>query len=70
MLRLISVFAVAVLLVIGFIHISNQTQANVVILSPNAPCELFRSESDRYNTWRNVWEFERSHASDVQIILD
>ena len=70
MLRLISVFAVAVLLVIGFIHINNQTKANVVILSPNAPCELFRNESDMYNTCRNVWEFERSHASDVQIILD
>ena len=70
MLRLISVFAIAVLLVIGFTHMNNQTKANVVILSPDAPCELFRNEADMYNTCRNVWEFERSHASDVQIILD
>ena len=70
MLRLISVFAVAVLLVIGFTHMKNQTKANVVILSPDAPCELFRNEADMYKTCRNVWEFERSHASDVQIILD
>ena len=70
MLRLISVFAIVILLVIGFTHMNNQTQANVVILSPDAPCELFRNEEKMYETCRNVWEFERSHSSDVQIVLD
>ena len=70
MVRLISVFAIAVLLAIGFIHINNQTQDNFVIQDPNEPCKLFRNETHMYETCRNVWEFERSHASDVQIILD
>ncbi len=70
MLRLISVFAIATLLVIGFARTKNQTQANVVLLSPDAPCELFRNEAEMYETCRKVWEFERSHSSDVQIVLD
>ena len=70
MLRLISVASIAALLVIGFTYLNNQTQANVVIQNPNAPCEPFRNETEMYETCRNVWEFERSHSNDVQIILD
>ena len=70
MLRLISVLSISYLLVIGFTYVKNQTKSNVVILSPDTPCELFRNETEMYETCRNVWEFERSHSNDVQIILD
>ncbi len=70
MLRLISVFALLSLLIIGYIYSTRTTEANVIILSPDRPCELFRDDNSMYKTCREVWAFERSHANDVQISLD
>ena len=70
MLRLLSVFALLSVLVIGYVYSTSSTEANVVIMSPDRPCESFRGEEEMYKTCRSVWAFERRHASDVQIILD
>ena len=70
MIRLLSVFVFLSLLVTGYVYSTRSTEANVVILSPDRPCELFRDEPKMYETCREVWEFERRHSSDVQIILD
>ena len=73
MSKLIYVFAIATILVFAFGSSTHQPENNVetiTILSPDKPCESFRNEKEMYETCRNVWEFERRHAADVQIILD
>jgi len=69
MIRFLSVFAFLSLLITGYIYSTRSTEANVVILSPDRPCELFRDEPSMYKTCRQVWEFERTHPG-VQISLD
>ena len=69
MLRLISVIALLSLLVIGYVQTLNKADTNVVLLSPDAPCESFRNDMKMYETCEKVWEFERTHAG-VQIVLD
>ena len=69
MIRFLSVFAFLSLLITGYIYSTRSTEANVVILSPDRPCELFRDEPSMYKTCRKVWEFERTHPG-VQISLD
>ena len=69
MLRLMSVIALLSLLVTGYVYTSNNTGVNVVLLSPDAPCESFRNDMEMYETCEKVWEFERTHAG-VQIVLD
>ena len=70
MIRLLSVFVFLSLLITGYIYSTRNTEANVVILSPDRPCELFRDDKEMYETCRKVWEFERRHSTDVQISLD
>ena len=70
MIRLLSVFVFLSLLVTGYIYSTRSTEANGVILSPGRPCELFRDDKEMYETCRKVWEFERRHSSEVQIIID
>lgn len=69
MLRLMSVIALLSLLVTGYVYTSNKTEANVVLLSPDAPCEPLRNDMEMYETCEKVWEFERTHAG-VQIVID
>ena len=69
MLRLMSVIALLSLLVTGYVYTSNKTEANVVLLSPDAPCESFRNDMEMYETCEKVWEFDRTHAG-VQIVID
>jgi len=69
MIRLLSVFVFLSLLVVGYVYSTRSTEANVVILSPDRPCELFRDEAEMYKTYRQAWEFDRTHP-DMQIILD
>ena len=70
MIRLLSVFVFLSLLVAGYVYSTSSTEANVVILSPDRPCELFRDEPNMYETCREVWAFERRHSNDMQISLD
>ena len=70
MIRLLSVFVFLSLLITGYVYSTRSTEANVVILSPDRPCELFREEAEMYETCREVWAFERRHSTDVQISLD
>ena len=70
MIRLLSVFIFLTLLVTGYFYSTRSTEANVVILSPERPCEGFRDDKEMYEICRKVWEFERRHSSDVQISLD
>lgn len=69
MLRLISIIALLSLLVIGYVQTSIKKDTNVVLLSPDAPCESFRNDMKMYKTCEKVWEFERTHAG-VQIVID
>ena len=73
MSKLIYVFSIAAILIFAFGSSTHRTETNVetvTILSPDKPCESFRNEKEMYKTCRTVWDFERRHAADVQIILD
>ena len=70
MIRMLSVFVFLSLLVAGYVYSTRSTEANVVILSPDRPCELFRDEAEMYKTCREVWAFERANHDVVQISLD
>ncbi len=70
MIRLLSVFVFLSLLITGYVYSTRSTEANVVILSPDRPCELFRDEPKMYETCREVWAFERANHDVVQISLD
>ncbi len=70
MIRFLSVFVFLSLLVAGYVYSTRSTEANVVILSPDRPCELFRDEPKMYETCREVWAFERENHDVVQISLD
>ena len=70
MIRLLSVFVFLSLLVAGYVYSTRSTEANVVILSPDRPCELFLDEPKMYKTCREVWAFERENHDVVQISLD
>ena len=70
MIRLLSVFVFLSLLVAGYVYSTRSIEDNVVILSPDRPCELFRDEPEMYKTCREVWAFERDNHDVVQISLD
>ena len=70
MIRFLSVFVFLTLIITGYVYSTRSTANNVVILSPDRPCELFRDEPEMYKTCREVWAFERTHHGVVQIVLD
>ena len=70
MIRLLSVFVFLSLIITGYVYSTHSTASNVVILSPDRPCELFRDEPEMYKTCREVWAFERANHDVVQISLD
>ncbi len=70
MYRILSVVLFLSLLVIGYVYSTRSNASNVVILSPDRPCELFRDEPEMFKTCREVWAFERTHHGVVQIMLD
>ncbi len=70
MYRILSVTLFLSLLVVGYIYSTRSAANNVVILSPDRPCELFLDEPKMYETCREVWAFERANHDVVQISLD
>ena len=70
MYRILSVTLFLSLLVVGYVYSTRSTANNVVILSPDRPCELFLDEPKMYETCREVWAFERANHDVVQISLD
>ena len=69
MIRLISVFALLSLLITGYVYSTRDTEANVITLSPDEPCEMMKYDAELYETCQLVIEFERANA-DVQIDID
>ena len=69
MIRLISVFVLLSLLITGYVYATRSTEANIIILSPDQPCEFLLDDKEKYNTCLKIMEFSKTH-DDVQIVID